>query len=194
MRKKGDLSTSTPSVKRQTKKILATPPTPDASMRKSGPVEVLSRSSNSPLTEIYESEEFKTEWANSIQFHVALNLLHLRKFRDESQSAVGRAMGTSQSAIARIETGQENVTLDTLQRLIGALRGRFYVSIYPQECPFPRPLPWWEWIGSPSMQYVEILDSLSGKAGAVYFLAGTSETSVALLAAGSTYNATTQST
>ena len=53
-------------------------------------------------------------------------------------------MGTSQSAIARMESAQENITLDTLQRLVVALDGRFYVSIQPRDFP-PRTLhPWWE--------------------------------------------------
>jgi transcriptional regulator with XRE-family HTH domain len=61
-----------------------------------------------------------------------------------SQQKVATASGTSQSAIARIESAQENITLDTLQRLIRALDGRFYVSIQPQELPYRQELPWWE--------------------------------------------------
>src|SRR4029079_7023054 len=115
MRKKGDLSMSTPSVKRQTKKILATPPAPGVSMMKSAPVEVLSRSSISPLAEIYETEQFKNEWANNVRFHVARNILQLRRYRKDSNSSVAGKRGKSQSAIARMETGQENITLDTLE-------------------------------------------------------------------------------
>src|SRR5262249_41166339 len=62
-------------------------------------------------------------------------------------------MKTSQSAIARIETGRENVTADTLERLIGALHGRFYVSIHPQECHVPTMMPWWEWLAADHRQY-----------------------------------------
>jgi transcriptional regulator with XRE-family HTH domain len=67
-----------------------------------------------------------------------------------SQAKVGAAMGTSQSAIARIESAQENITLDTLQRLIVALDGRFYVSIVPQEYPARLEVPWWESAQFPS--------------------------------------------
>jgi len=74
----------------------------------------------------------------------------LRRFRGMSQSAVATAMGTSQSAVARIEGAQENITLDTLQRLIVTLKGRFYVSINPQECPVQQKRPWWELVGSPT--------------------------------------------
>jgi transcriptional regulator with XRE-family HTH domain len=57
---------------------------------------------------------------------------------------VAKIMNTSQSAIARIESGQENITLDTIQRLVGALGGRFEVSIYPRELSPRQRTPWWE--------------------------------------------------
>lgn len=116
-------------------------------MTASSEAEVLLRSSSSPLAEVYKTEEFKNEWANDIRFHVARNLLHLRRCRNMSQTAVGKAMGTSQSAVARIESAQENITLDTLQRLTIALKGRFQVSISPQEYQIQERRPWWEFIG-----------------------------------------------
>jgi len=61
-----------------------------------------------------------------------------------SQSSVAKAMGTSQSAIARIESAQENITLDTLRRLVVVLRGRFDVSIPPEECAATRLYTWWQ--------------------------------------------------
>jgi helix-turn-helix protein len=57
-------------------------------------------------------------------------------------------MGTSQSAIARIEAGEENITLGTLERIIKALNGRLAVSIQPAELPFIRSAPWWERVPS----------------------------------------------
>lgn len=61
-----------------------------------------------------------------------------------SQATVGGLMGTSQSAVARIESAQENITLGTLRRLITALRGRFQVSITPEEVQLPQWPVWWE--------------------------------------------------
>jgi transcriptional regulator with XRE-family HTH domain len=52
-------------------------------------------------------------------------------------------MGTSQSAIARIESGEENITLDTLERLVLALKGRFLVSITPEEMAVQQMRSWW---------------------------------------------------
>lgn len=61
-----------------------------------------------------------------------------------SQSDVAEAMGTSQSAIARMESARENMTLDTVERFVVALDGRFHVSIPPSEhSPQPK-RPWWE--------------------------------------------------
>jgi hypothetical protein len=66
-----------------------------------------------------------------------------------SQTSVAHAMGTSQPAIARIETAQENITLETLRRLVVALKGRFHVSMPPAECASGPIRPWWEIDRSP---------------------------------------------
>ena len=146
--KTSESSTSTLSARKRTKKTQTMPSKPGASPTIYGQGEVLSRPSSSPLAEVYRTKEFRNEWANNVQSHVARNLLHLRRYRRMSQARVGEAMGTSQSAIARIESAQENITLDTLQRLVVALDGRFYVSIVPQEYPAKQELPWWESINS----------------------------------------------
>jgi transcriptional regulator with XRE-family HTH domain len=149
MKTKSVSSISTQSAKKRTPKTPVTQRKPEKSMTASAPVEVLSRPSSSPLSEIYRSEEFKNAWANDVRFHVAGNLLHLRRYRQMSQGAVGKAMGTSQSAVARIESAQENITLDTLQRMTNALDGRFHVSICPRELRYRREYPWWESLGGP---------------------------------------------
>jgi transcriptional regulator with XRE-family HTH domain len=137
-------SISMQSAKRKTKKIPSLLSKRDAFMTTSAPELAKSIPSSSPLADLYKTEQFRAEWANDVAFHVARNVLHLRRYRRMSQSAVAVAMGTSQSAIARIESAQENITLDTLQRLTEALDGRFYVSIYPWEHPMRTPSPWWE--------------------------------------------------
>jgi transcriptional regulator with XRE-family HTH domain len=117
---------------------------PEGSLTKYEQGKVLSRASSSPLASLYRTEEFRNEWANDIKFHVARNIFYLRKYREQSQAEVAAAMKTSQSAIARMENAQENMTLDTLQRLTVALRGVFRVSITPQEFPAGQASPWWE--------------------------------------------------
>ena len=105
---------------------------------------MLSRPSNSRLAETYKTEEFLDEWCNDVQAHVARNLLYLRRYRRMSQASVAKAIGTSQPAIARIESGQENITLDTLRRLIVAMKGRFFISTPPRECAPHQANTWWE--------------------------------------------------
>lgn len=106
--------------------------------------EVLPRSASSSLSNLYTNREFSLSWDNDVKHHVARYLLHLRRYRGESQTDIAKAMGTSQSAVARIETGEENFTANTLERHIAALRGRFIVSILPEEFEFHRAAPWWE--------------------------------------------------
>src|ERR1035438_3364397 len=146
-------SISLQSAKKTTKKTRKTRLKPGASMKE----EVVSRRLSSPLAEVYKSESFKKIWANDVRFHVAHNLVYLRRYRQVSQSQLGAAIGTSQSAIARIESGQENITLDTLERIVNGLDGRFFVSIHPAEYAPPQVRPWWEAILSAPWQVVGIV-------------------------------------
>jgi transcriptional regulator with XRE-family HTH domain len=155
-------SMSTPSAKRLIRKTQATPVRRGASQTAFGQAEVLSRPSSSPLADIYKTEEFQNEWGNNVRFHVARNLLHLRRYRRMSQSSVAATAGTSQSAIARIESAQENITVDTMERLIVALRGRFHISICPLEWPPLQPMPWWESADSPTWTLVNWTGRITG--------------------------------
>jgi hypothetical protein len=139
-KKKGGLFMSTRSASKLTKKIQRTPAKPPALP----PVEVLSGLSDASVVEAYETEEFRGAWDNDIRFHVARNLIHLRKHRGMSQDAVAKNMHTSQSAVARAENALENMTLDTLARHVGSLDGLFFITIYPKEYGFQRPRPWWD--------------------------------------------------
>lgn len=81
---------------------------------------------------------------NDIKHQIARNVFHLRRARRMSQGVLAEAMGTSQSAVARIEAAEDNLTVGTLQRLIVALHGRLLISIQPAEMPSQRPPPWWK--------------------------------------------------
>lgn len=108
------------------------------------PEEVVSRPSNSLIKEAYQTEEFKNAAMNDLRHHVARNILYLRRYRRMSQAALARAAETSQPAIARIETAQENITLDTFERLIVALKGRCILAVPPAEIARSAPHCWWE--------------------------------------------------
>ena len=107
-----------------------------------------SSSSTSPLAETYATDSFRLTWANELSFHVAQNVLHLRRLRGYSQARVAAAMGTSQPKVARIEGGDENITLRTLKKMVEALKGRVRFTIEPAEINFPHWPSWWELLSS----------------------------------------------
>lgn len=102
-----------------------------------------SSSSSSPLSERYRSSEFRLASDNALAYRVAANVVRLRRYRRLSQAYLAKEMGTSQPKIARIEGGDENITLKTLVKLVKALKGRIQLSISPQEKQLPRLPDWW---------------------------------------------------
>jgi ribosome-binding protein aMBF1 (putative translation factor) len=57
-----------------------------------------------------------------VRLELALAVLRLRRKRKMSQKALAIKAKTSQSAIARIEAGGGNCTLETMSRIASALR------------------------------------------------------------------------
>ena len=51
------------------------------------------------------------------QLEIAYQILHLRKKKEMTQAELARKIGTKQSNIARMETGQQNFTIDILQKI-----------------------------------------------------------------------------
>lgn len=136
-------STSSPSAKRATPNKPRTLSRRGTSLPQHSMVESES-SGGSSLDELYSDERFARGWHNEVSFHVAENAIHLRKYRKMTQAEVAKLMETSQSAIARIEGGDDNITASTLKRLVTTLRGRLCLSFPPEEL-VQRPLrPWWE--------------------------------------------------
>ena len=56
------------------------------------------------------------------QLEIAYQILKLRKQKGISQAELARRIGTKQSNIARMETGQQNFTTDTLQKIALAFK------------------------------------------------------------------------
>lgn len=54
------------------------------------------------------------------QLEIAYQILELRKRKKMSQNQLAKKIGTTQSNIARMETGQQNFTTNTLQKIAGA--------------------------------------------------------------------------
>jgi len=101
---------------------------------------------SSQATELYLNTDFQLAWDNNAAFHLAENVLHLRRYRQVTQAVVADKMGTSQGKIARIEGGDENVTLSTVTRIAEALDGRLRLSIEPREHKFLCLPNWWDCI------------------------------------------------
>ncbi len=51
------------------------------------------------------------------QLEIAYQILQLRKQKRMSQAELARKIGTTQSNVARMETGQQNFTTNTLQKV-----------------------------------------------------------------------------
>ena len=56
------------------------------------------------------------------QLEIAYQILQLRKREGLSQAELAKKVGTKQTNIARLESGQQNFTIETLQKLAKALR------------------------------------------------------------------------
>ena len=70
--------------------------------------------SNKAFREAYEEEGRRLE--------IAYRILQLRKKQKISQKELARKLDTTQSVVARMESGQQNFTVDNLQRIASAFK------------------------------------------------------------------------
>jgi len=71
--------------------------------------------------------EFYDEYGK--QLEVAYQITKLRKQAKITQSELAKRIGTTQSNIARMETGQQNFTIDTLNKIASTFNKELRVSI-----------------------------------------------------------------
>ncbi|NNN07113.1 MAG: helix-turn-helix transcriptional regulator [Elusimicrobia bacterium] len=64
-----------------------------------------------------------------IEMRVALEVAKARGAAQMTQGELARALKTKQQIISRIEQGAQNVTIETLDRIARALKGRLQVRI-----------------------------------------------------------------
>lgn len=76
--------------------------------------EVLKKDLKDPVFKKYYDEHGK-------QLEIAYQILQLRKKKKISQAQLAKKIGTKQSNIARIESGQQNLSVETLDKIAGAL-------------------------------------------------------------------------
>ncbi len=55
------------------------------------------------------------------QLEIAYKILQLRKKKHLSQAQLAKKIGTKQSNVARMEAGQQNFSVDILEKIAGAL-------------------------------------------------------------------------
>lgn len=78
--------------------------------------------------------EFRAEWERLAPARaIANSLIRYRIDHDLTQTGLGRQLGMSQPAIARLESGDHLPTLQTLLKLTEALDLEIRVTISPQE-------------------------------------------------------------
>lgn len=69
---------------------------------------------NKAFRKAYEEESQRLE--------IAYQILQLRKQRKLSQKELAHKLDTTQSVVARMESGQQNFTTDTLQKIASAFK------------------------------------------------------------------------
>jgi len=91
------------------------------------------KSHEAVLQEHLQDPAFRQEWERTgLARAVALQVVQYRADNRLSQSALGRRLGMPQPAIARLEAGEHNPSVDTLMRLSRALGIEFHIDITPQ--------------------------------------------------------------
>lgn len=63
------------------------------------------------------------------RYRLISDLIRLRIKKGLTQAELAKKIGTKQSAIARVESGDENLTIDTVQEMSEALGGKLRISI-----------------------------------------------------------------
>jgi len=63
------------------------------------------------------------------QLEIAYQILKLRKQKRMSQAELAKKINTKQSNIARMEMGQQNFTIDTLQKIAKAFERELKIKI-----------------------------------------------------------------
>jgi DNA-binding XRE family transcriptional regulator len=91
------------------------------------------RSNQSVLATELENPEFRARWeATALARLVANCLVSFRAEHGLSQTALAERLGMKQPAVARLETGEHNPSLETLARISKALDVEFAIAVSPK--------------------------------------------------------------
>ena len=86
------------------------------------------------LNEQLKDPEFKAEWdATEAEYQIIKSMLEARRRKAITQSQLSEITGIAQADISRIENGNANPSIQTLQRLAAGLGMRLKVEFVPIE-------------------------------------------------------------
>ncbi|MBP3292132.1 MAG: helix-turn-helix transcriptional regulator [Clostridia bacterium] len=86
------------------------------------------------LNEQMKNPEFKAEWdATEAEYQIIKSMLEARRRKAITQSQLSEITGIAQADISRIENGNANPSIQTLQRLAAGLGMRLKVEFVPIE-------------------------------------------------------------
>ena len=85
------------------------------------------------LDEVFAEAEKSPRWKDAyaqadIEVRVAIDIAKARERARLTQNQLAKAIGTTQSVISRIERADQNLTLETLSKIAGALHRHLVVQ------------------------------------------------------------------
>lgn len=82
------------------------------------------------LDEELKDPEFKRLYdESSIKWHVAMQIVEARQKANMTQGELARQIGDRQQNVSRIESGEQNITIGTLNKIAKAVGGQLVVEI-----------------------------------------------------------------
>lgn len=92
------------------------------------------RKGSVPLDEVFAKSEKDPKWAAvyeqaDLEVRLAMQIVKARERAHLNQEQLAEAIGTTQSAVSRIEQGGQNLTIATLQKIAKAVHGRVVVEL-----------------------------------------------------------------
>lgn len=79
-----------------------------------------------------QDPDFEKEYADlELEFEIALQLVNARKKSGLTQKEIAERMGTTQSVVARLESGKAVPNIKTLEKYAQATGGHIHFSITP---------------------------------------------------------------
>ncbi len=85
------------------------------------------------IKESLEDPAFSEAWAESeVAYQITRQIIALRLQRGLTQKEVARRVGTTQSAIARIESGEQNISIKMLKKLADVLKANIKIDLVPR--------------------------------------------------------------